>query len=166
MKKPAQCLAFVLLFLAPWLTLYYWFFSAQTGKTCTAQVEVLDMGERSGPAHTSGLLTYRFESNERALLRFVGQLQVAGTASRQTYTINRTAEVALALVGDQVKTTTLGASPSYADNAPDELVFRYTHPSLQAGSRYHARLYRITKDLIATGTDFAPRNICKLTPPS
>lgn len=70
------------------------------------------------------------------------------------------------IVGDHVKTSTLGASRSFSDDAPDELVYRYAHPSLQTGSHYHARLYRITSDLIATGTDLAPRNLCNIAPSS
>lgn len=100
----------------------------------------------------------------QALLRFAGTLQVGNGESRRDFAIHRTAEVALDVVGDQVKSRTLSASRSYSDDAPDELVYRYAHPALEKGSHYHARLYRISQELIATGTDFAARNICALPP--
>lgn len=146
--------------LAPWLALYYEVYGARAGEVCSAESEVLVIGPGQQRVRSMGLLTYRFESADRALLRFVGELQVGA----HTYTLHRTAEVALAIVGDQVKSRTLGASRWYSDDAPDELAYRYAHPALRPHSHYHARLYRLPYGQIASGTDTAPRNVCTLAP--
>lgn len=152
------------LLLAPWLALYQNVYGARAGEVCSAESEVLVIGEGQQRIRSKGLLTYRFESFDRALLRFVGELQVGTAQSPHKYTLHRTAEVTLAIVGNQVISRTLGASRWYSDDAPDELAYRYAHPALQPHSHYHARLYRLPSGQIATGTDTAPRNICRITP--
>ncbi|WP_435608078.1 hypothetical protein [Pseudomonas knackmussii] len=158
MKRPLFAAAACLALLAPWDL--YWAAEQPPAEflICNGESEVVVLSARAF-LHYQGSMTYRPEQDGRALMRFVGEIDVG----RDThYHVNRTAEVRSEVVDGQARLTTLSASPSFADDAPDELVRRYVHPVLQEGARYDVKLYDMAENILASGSELSPRNLCTI----
>lgn len=159
MKKHRTFALLLTSILSPWVFLVATQKSAGVD-TCTAETETLAFDNDQSRIHAVGTLTYKFESKDHALLRYVGELHVREGDRLSRYFLHRTAEVQYEYVKDYIKMTTLSASRSFSDEAPDALTYRHIHPALQVGNHYNIRIYRISESSIASGTENSPRNIC------
>jgi len=158
MKRPLLVAGTCLLLLAPWGLSRVTAQPAPEQRICGGESEVFALSTR-GPIHYVGSMTYRPERDGRALMRFVGDIDVGrGTH----YHVNRTAEVRSEVVDGQARLITLSASRSFADDAPDELVRRYVHPSLEAEAIYDVKLFDIASGTLASGSELSPRNVCTI----
>lgn len=158
MKRPLLVAGTCLLLLAPWGLYRVIAQPSPEQRICSGGSEVFTLATR-GAIHYAGSMTYRPERDGRALMRFVGEFDVGADAH---YHVNRTAEVRSEVVDGQARLTTLSASRSFADDAPDELVRRYVHPSLEAGARYDVKLFDIAGSTLASGSELGPRNVCTI----
>lgn len=127
---------------------------------CAAESEVLALRGQQDSIRLWGILTYGFESDDTALLRFMGTIEQDIAGQERRYSVHRTAEVHYEIHRQHIKTRTLSAARAFADNAPDDLVYRYAHPALQPGVQYQARLYPLSAHSLASGTDDGLRSIC------
>lgn len=127
-------------------------------RICNGESELFVLSAQ-GNLHYQGSMTYRPEGDGRALVRFVGDIDLGGDMH---FHVNRTAEVRSEVVDGQARLTTLSTSHSFADNAPDELVWRYVHPGLEAGARYNVKLFGIAANTLAGGSELSPRNVCTI----
>lgn len=161
MKRALLISSICLLLLLPW-GLYRVVAQPSAGPWfCRGESEFVRLSAR-GPIRYQGSMTYRPEPGGRALIRFEGDFDIGqGTH----YHVNRTAEVLSEMHDGNMRLTTLSASTSFADDAPNDLVRRYVHPSLEAGARYDAKLFEIAEGTLASGSEISPRNLCSLQRP-
>ena len=158
MKRFLYVAATGLSLLAPWALHRVAAQTTAQPRICSGESELFAHSARE-TIHYQGSMTYRPEPQGRALMRFVGDIDVG----RDThYHVNRTAEVRSEVIDGQARLTTLSASRSFTDNAPDELVRRYVHPSLEAGARYDVKLFDIAPSILASGSELSPRNVCTI----
>lgn len=150
------------LLVAPWGYFLAQFRHSAVDISCVSLVEIRLQETPDLNLHAIGSYAYDFLPDERGLLKYTGRLVSTFNAKQQTYQVNRNAEFGYHFFGHTVKMTASSSTHLEPDDAPEPWIRQYVHPLFELHATYYAKIFRLTPELLASGPEGAPRQLCRI----